>query len=76
MKDAIVGSLGFPRSAERGSIEALACPVRQAGQERRFHVRLSVAPLKRPQEAWAPISDSSFPRSAERGSIEALTYRL
>ena len=60
----------FPRSNERGSIEAGLRPRRRAFR-RGSHVRMNVAQLKlRPQftnEMRLPL----FPRSNERGSIEA-----
>ncbi len=39
----------FPRSAERGSIEAIFCLCVYGPPLRCFHVRLSVAPLKHPR---------------------------
>ncbi len=61
----------FPRSAERGSIEALASPSTLTPCAVSFHVRLSVAPLKPCGRVVLPVNEAMFPRSAERGSIEA-----
>ncbi len=63
----------FPRSAERGSIEAASRKRTVLSGSRSFHVRLSVAPLK-PGYGFAEFQRRRmFPRSAERGSIEAIT---
>src|SRR5689334_3826938 len=71
----ICRSRRFPRSTERGSIEA--------GDSRRnrpraagFHAQLSVAPLKFIGEPDKPPTDRWFPRSTERGSIEVMTFAL
>src|SRR5207237_608545 len=62
---------GFPRSAERGSIEASLLSSAAPTRTTRFHAQLSVAPLKHRAYFEAIRSDDSFPRSAELGSIDA-----
>ncbi len=60
----------FPRSAERGPIEASTF-FHTVMHKLRFHVRLSVAPLKQFPESPESLRYRWFPRSAERGPIEA-----
>ena len=67
--------LWFPRSNERGSIEAAASHVPCLRAPRCFHVRMNVAQLKPARTRRAERSLSAFPRSNERGSIEALYSR-
>ena len=63
----------FPRSYERGSIEAFqGRRVRVSGQKR-FHVRMNVAQLKLKDLILDGYNGTVFPRSYERGSIEAAT---
>ena len=68
---AAVVRTAFPRSNERGSIEA--CSQRRRGNMRRrgFHVRMNVAQLKQVSPADFSVRHHVFPRSNERGSIEA-----
>src|SRR5205085_741533 len=62
----------FPRSAERGSIEAVSSRAASCLRVPRFHAQLSVAPLKPRDARRQPNArQPEFPRSAERGSIEA-----
>ncbi len=64
---------GFPRSAERGSIEA-----RSFGRRPSARILFPRSAERGSIEAvlmcGAPISYCVFPRSAERGSIEAILF--
>ena len=62
--------VSFPRSHERGPIEAYA---RRWGLRREFYFRahMSAAPLKQAASRSWRISLRPFPRSHERGPIEA-----
>ncbi len=64
----------FPRSNERGSIEAKQ---RQAmsGKSMAFRVQTNAAPLKRTPGTEYSRRIEGFPRSNERGSIEAALPR-
>ncbi len=61
----------FPRSYERGSIEASPHRLPKTARWRCFHVHMNVALLKRVPGDLKHIADGEFPRSYERGSIEA-----
>ena len=64
----------FPRSKERGSVEAVVVVVFIFSVQR-FRVRKNAAPLKRcPRDCSEPRAPR-FPRSKERGSVEALLLR-
>ena len=61
----------FPRSNERGSIEAFARSFSEDKTRSSFHVRMNVAQLKRFGRMIKECVQALFPRSNERGSIEA-----
>ncbi len=61
----------FPRSDERGSIEAGSLRASLQGVSTCFHVRMNVALLKLVVNNHSSRSIHKFPRSDERGSIEA-----
>ena len=61
----------FPRSNERGSIEAQSSSCFFFYREERFHVRMNVAQLKQAARILNVDLVIAFPRSNERGSIEA-----
>ena len=64
----------FPRSSERGPIEAFSASPRPSCL-RAFRVHPNAAPLKPFGAAGLPVSFGRFPRSSERGPIEA-DYRV
>ncbi len=65
----------FPRSIERGPIEALIPGQRATAKIQNFRARLSAAPLKLSGlGAGRRLHSSGFPRSIERGPIEAHLY--
>ena len=67
-----IGPLGlFPRSNERGSIEALCSCTQVVVRFTGFHVRMNVAQLKQFVVHLLAAFHVTFPRSNERGSIEA-----
>jgi len=47
-----VSKLVFPRSRERGPIEAQSSPFLSPGKNRRFRAHVSAAPLKRDQSGF------------------------
>ena len=53
----------FPRSIERGSIEAMSMTVKPGATGVSFHVQLNVAPLKRLAR-----------RAGQRGRVEVSTF--
>ncbi len=64
----------FPRSYERGPIEALPFR-RESSAQHAFRVPMNAAPLKLVIAAASCSAASSFPRSYERGPIEASNSR-
>ena len=66
----------FPRSYERGSIEATPFDSLHVSAGDRFHVRMNVAQLKRSDSSDSERRLRWFPRSYERGSIEAISMCL
>ncbi len=62
--------MAFPRSTERGPIEALRGRSSNA-PTRRFRARQSAAPLKPEGVEVLRLEQDVFPRSTERGPIEA-----
>ena len=62
----------FPRSRERGPIEAASDPSSATIRSASFRAHVSAAPLKRVVAGHYVVVDSAvFPRSRERGPIEA-----
>ena len=61
----------FPRSHERGPIEAVLIGSDDVAAMRTFRVHTNAAPLKRKPHLRSVGPSPSFPRSHERGPIEA-----
>ena len=61
----------FPRSTERGPVEAVTLRGRGPDRAGPFRARLSAAPLKHAEIASIIRANCTFPRSTERGPVEA-----
>src|SRR5437762_6980611 len=68
----LVWVLGFPRSPERGPIEA-SRRMRFCSSSGRFPRSPERGPIEAQEGATGTGSDGKFPRSPERGPIEALS---
>ncbi len=66
----------FPRSNERGSIEAPPGSVQTFSVATAFRVQTNAAPLKHVPIDPEDDTKGTFPRSNERGSIEAFGHAL
>ncbi len=66
----------FPRSSERGPIEAICRRNRAIFRYRHFRAHPSAAPLKHAIIESDTVINGAFPRSSERGPIEAESQRM